>query len=86
MRALNSTPGFSAAGGVQTLRIAAAREMFEHGAASVQAVSRKIGYQDVAFFRSLFRRHTGMTPAEYRTRFARMNFERGALSDGRSVA
>ena len=60
--------------------------MFEHGAVSVQTVSQKIGYQDVAFFRSLFRRHTGMTPAEYRTRFARMNFERGALVDGRPVA
>ena len=71
---------------LQALRISAAREMFEHGAVSVQAVSQKIGYQDVAFFRSLFRRHTGMAPAEYRTRFARMNFERGALVDGRSVA
>jgi len=71
---------------LQTLRISAAREMFEHGAVSVQAVSQKIGYQDVAFFRSLFRRHTGMTPAEYRTRFARMNFERGELARGRSAA
>jgi transcriptional regulator GlxA family with amidase domain len=71
---------------LQALRIAAAREMFEHGAASVQAVSRKIGYQDVAFFRSLFRRHTGMTPAEYRTRFARMNFERGELARERPAA
>jgi hypothetical protein len=29
----------------------------------------EIGYEDIAFFRSLFKRHTGMTPAEYRNRF-----------------
>lgn len=69
---------------VQALRIAAAREMFEHGVLSIQAVSSRIGYADVAFFRGLFKRHTGMTPAEYRDRFGRMNFERGALADGRA--
>ena len=64
---------------VQMLRVAAAREMLEQGAASIQAVCSKIGYEDVAFFRSLFKRHTGMTPAEYRERFSRMNFAPGEL-------
>lgn len=67
---------------MQTLRMAAARDMLEDGAGSIQAVSSKIGYQDVAFFRSLFKRHTGMTPAEYRNCFAQMAFERGALAAG----
>jgi transcriptional regulator GlxA family with amidase domain len=70
---------------VQMLRVAAAKEQLEHGAASIQVVSSKIGYDDIAFFRSLFKRHTGMTPAEYRKRFAQMNFERGELADARSV-
>jgi transcriptional regulator GlxA family with amidase domain len=48
---------------VQMLRVSAAKEMLEHGAASIQAVSSQIGYEDIAFFRSLFKRHTGMTPA-----------------------
>jgi transcriptional regulator GlxA family with amidase domain len=65
---------------LQTLRISAAREMLEHGAASIQAVCSKVGYEDLTFFRSLFKRHTGMTPAEYRMRFARMNFDRGELA------
>lgn len=64
----------------QMLRIAAAKEMLENGALSVQAVCAKIGYEDVAFFRRLFKRHTGMTPAEYRERFAGMNFDRGEAS------
>ena len=51
---------------IQTLRVSAAKEMLEHGASSIQTVCSKIGYEDIAFFRSLFKRHTGMTPAEYR--------------------
>jgi transcriptional regulator GlxA family with amidase domain len=62
---------------VQRLRMAKAKELLEHGAASIQGVSSEIGYDDVAFFRSLFKRHTGMTPAEYRSRFAQMSFARG---------
>ncbi len=71
---------------LQMLRIAAAKEMLERGEASIQTVCSKSGYEDVAFFRSLFKRHTGMTPAEYRRRFAQMSFQRGELVDGRSVA
>ena len=71
---------------IQMLRMSAAKDMLEHGAASIQSVCSKIGYEDAAFFRSLFKRHTGMTPAEYRKRFAHMSFDRGELVDGRSVA
>ena len=65
---------------IQMLRVAAAKEMLEHGATSIQNVCSKIGYEDMAFFRGLFRRHTGMTPAEYRHRFAQMTFDRGGLA------
>ena len=70
---------------IQALRVSAAKEMLEHGAVSIQAVCSKIGYEDVAHFRSMFKRHTGTTPADYRSRFAQMNFERGELVDGRSA-
>lgn len=71
---------------IQNLRMAAAKEMLEQGAASIQAVSSKIGYEDIAFFRGLFKRHTGMTPADYRTRFAGLHVDRGELVDGRASA
>jgi transcriptional regulator GlxA family with amidase domain len=70
---------------MQMLRISAAREMLEHGATSIQAVASKVGYEDIAFFRALFKRHTGMTPGEYRARFARMTFARGELVSGASA-
>lgn len=55
---------------LQALRVAVAKEMLEAGARSVQAVSTAVGYDDPAFFRGLFKRCTGMTPAEYRENFA----------------
>jgi len=69
----------------QMLRISAAKELLEHGATSIQSVASKVGYEDLAFFRALFKPHTGMTPAEYRARFARMTFDRGELVAGATV-
>jgi transcriptional regulator GlxA family with amidase domain len=70
----------------QMLRVSAAKELLEHGGVAIQNISSNIGYEDVAFFRTLFKRHTGMTPAEYRNRFAKMSVDRGELASGRSVA
>jgi transcriptional regulator GlxA family with amidase domain len=70
---------------IQMLRICAAKELLEHGATSIQAVASQVGYEDIAFFRALFKRHTGMTPGEYRARFAQMTFERGGLVSGASA-
>ncbi len=70
----------------QMLRIAAAKELLEHGAASIQSVCSKIGYEDVAFFRTLFKRYTGMTPGEYRDRFSGMSFDRGDTANEPAAA
>ena len=64
---------------VQSLRIAAARELLERDALPIQTVAARIGYDDLAHFRSLFKRHTGMTPAEYRRRFGVLALSRGDL-------
>lgn len=71
---------------IQTLRMSAAKELLEHGTSSIQTVSSKIGYEDIGFFRNLFKRHTGMTPGEYRNRFSQMSFERGELISGRPLS
>jgi len=54
---------------VHRLRIDSARHYLENAQRSVQEVSAAVGYEDVAFFRVLFRRHTGTSPREYRARF-----------------
>jgi transcriptional regulator GlxA family with amidase domain len=54
---------------LQAIRIENAKAMLERETAPVQSVSCAVGYDDVTFFRSLFKRATGMTPAEYRANF-----------------
>lgn len=67
---------------LQMMRITAAREMLEGESTSIQDVSERVGYSDLNFFRSLFKRHTGMTPAEYRARFSSVHYSRGELATG----
>jgi AraC-like DNA-binding protein len=38
--------------------LVASRGMLERDAVSIQSACSRIGYEDVAFFRSLFKRHT----------------------------
>jgi len=70
LRRFKSATGRKPGEYMQSLRITIAREMLENDTRSVEAVSRAVGYDDSAFFRMLFKRHTGMTPGEYRASFA----------------
>ena len=54
---------------LQKLRVAAAKRLLESNHRTVQEISDAVGYQDVAFFRALFQRHTGVSPSAYRERF-----------------
>lgn len=51
------------------LRTEAARHLLESKHKSVSEVSEAVGYEDQAFFRRLFKRHTGTSPRAYRARF-----------------
>jgi len=51
------------------LRVDNAKHYLESAHRSVQEISQDVGYEDVVFFRELFRRHTGTSPREYRARF-----------------
>jgi transcriptional regulator GlxA family with amidase domain len=54
---------------LQKLRVAAAKRLLESNHRSMQEISDAVGYQDAAYFRSLFQRHTGVSPSAYRERF-----------------
>ncbi len=54
---------------LQKLRVAAAKRLLESDHRTMQEISDAVGYQDVAFFRSLFQRHTGVSPSAYREKF-----------------
>ena len=54
---------------VQRLRIEDAKRRLERTTAAIDEISWRVGYEDPAFFRRLFKRTTGMAPGAYRKRF-----------------
>ncbi|MBD3639561.1 MAG: helix-turn-helix transcriptional regulator [Marinobacter sp.] len=68
-RRFKDATGTSLLGYLQNLRIEEAKRALEQGSLSVEEVSVAAGYEDVSFFRRLFKRLTGLTPGEYRRLF-----------------
>jgi transcriptional regulator GlxA family with amidase domain len=54
---------------VHDLRIEEARQIIETDACGLDDVGYAVGYEDPTFFRRLFKRKTGLTPAAYRRKF-----------------
>ena len=54
---------------VHSVRIERARELLEAGG-SVDDAGYQVGYEDPAFFRRLFKRRTGLSPAAYRRKYS----------------
>ncbi|WP_367065518.1 helix-turn-helix domain-containing protein [Oryzisolibacter sp. LB2S] len=61
---------------VQRLRVEDAKRRLERTDAPVDEISWRVGYEDAAFFRRLFKRTTGMAPGAYRKRFRIPDFAR----------
>ena len=70
IRRFKAATGLAPVDYLQRLRMRTAQRLLEEQHVTVQEVGRAVGYGDVAFFRALFRRHTGVTPTLYRRRFA----------------
>lgn len=69
-RRFKSATGDSPLEYLQRLRIAAARRELESARASVRRIAERVGYRDANFFRRIFQRAVGMTPLDYRRRYA----------------
>jgi transcriptional regulator GlxA family with amidase domain len=54
---------------IQGIRIEEAKRLLEAENSSVDDIACEVGYEDVSFFRKLFKRKTGLTPAKYRKMF-----------------
>lgn len=54
---------------LQKLRIEESKRLLEREYTTIQAIARDVGYDDVIFFRRLFRRYAGVSPQEYRRTF-----------------
>ena len=69
-RRFKATLGMSPLSYLQSQRVARARQLLESSRLSLERIVEQCGYEDVSSFRKLFARQVGMTPREYRLRFA----------------
>jgi len=74
--ALRDRDGLTPIAYVQRLRIEDAKRRLERTDVSVDEISWRVGYEDAAFFRRLFKRTTGLAPGAYRKRFRIPEFAR----------
>lgn len=59
----------------QRVRIEAAKKFFEASRKNVSEIMFDVGYTDTKAFRDIFKKITGLTPIEYRNKFARVGYE-----------
>jgi transcriptional regulator GlxA family with amidase domain len=69
-RLFRSEVGVTPAAFVEVARIDAARHLLESGGTSPKRVAAECGFAEIDTFRRAFLRHVGVTPAEYRKRYA----------------
>lgn len=65
-RRFKQATGMSPVSYLQSLRIAAAKDLLRHSNLSIGDIAWQQGMQDASYFTQLFRRHCGMTPLRYR--------------------
>lgn len=56
---------------IQRVKIEAAKKSFETSRKNVDEIMDEVGYSDNKAFRSIFKRNTGLSPAEYKSRYNR---------------
>lgn len=67
-RRFSAATGYTPVEYVQALRIEEAKQMLETEDIAIEEVAVTVGYEDPTFFRRLFKRCAGVTPAQYRQR------------------
>lgn len=70
VRRFRAATGYTPLEWVQTLRLEEAKHLLETTDMPVELIAVEVGYEDSNFFRRLFKRMVGITPARYRQRFA----------------
>lgn len=73
-RRFRAATGYSPKDYVQSLRVEEAKQFLETDQHNIDAVAEAVGYADPRAFRRLFKRMTGLSPAEYRRRFSGSGF------------
>jgi transcriptional regulator GlxA family with amidase domain len=56
---------------LQRVRIEAAKKMLENSNDSMEQIAMKCGYDDIGFFRKVFKRHVAINPKEYQKKYGK---------------
>jgi len=51
------------------IKVEAAKRNFENGDKNINEVMYAVGYSDIKAFRTIFKKHTGLTPIEYKNKY-----------------
>jgi transcriptional regulator GlxA family with amidase domain len=65
---------------MQRIKIEAAKKAFEQNNKSIQSVIYDVGYNDAKTFRDTFKKLTGITPQDYRKKYARNRIQGSSTS------
>lgn len=68
-RRFKQAVGMTPLGYLQKLRVEQAKFLLEDGTLTFNEITYQVGYEDIAFFRKIFIRLTGLRPKEYQQRF-----------------
>ena len=79
-RRFRAATGFAPIDYVQALRIEEAKQMLETEDTGIDGIAMSVGYADPASFRRLFKRLSGLTPAQYRRKFGPRPLPRPGLT------
>ncbi|SDJ73055.1 Transcriptional regulator GlxA family, contains an amidase domain and an AraC-type DNA-binding HTH domain [Pedobacter sp. ok626] len=60
---------------IQRVRIEAAKKFFEASRKNISEIMFDVGYTDTKAFRDTFKKITGLSPIEYRNKFAKLAYE-----------
>ena len=67
-RKLKAITGMTSTDHIKAIRISLAKSLLDTTDMKVESVATRCGVDDLAYFSSLFRKATGMTPTAWRTR------------------
>ncbi|MCP4160525.1 MAG: helix-turn-helix domain-containing protein [Deltaproteobacteria bacterium] len=71
-RRFKTATGDSPTAYLQRVRVEAAKRFLETNNKSFEEITWDIGYEETSFFRKVFKKHTGLTPGQYKSKFQRM--------------
>ncbi len=74
MRRFTKATGFTPVEYVQNLRIEEAKQLLETTSAGIDEISAEVGYEDLSYFRRLFKKKAGISPAKYRTKYQAIRY------------